>query len=225
MRSAICIIVIAALGGLAGTALAAHRDNGTVTTCVRGLSSPGGPTLAQLNQLIAAGIDWHVLPHTYDLPADVSALVVQLGNGSVGSCDPPATTTTVATTTDATTTIDTTPSTTTVIGTTPVTTTAVLTPAPAQTITVTTPAPAQTITVTTPAGNQPQVDALQAQVDALVAQIKALSGAVDRLALAGDASWLAFQQAIAAGDDVPTAATIARGTYLNAEYGLGAFAA
>jgi hypothetical protein len=56
------------------------------------------------------------------------------------------------------------------------------------------------------------------------AQIAALTDRVTRIEKAGDAAWLAFEQAVAAGATNAEAAALARGTYLNAEYGLGEFA-
>jgi len=126
------------------------------------------------------------------------------------------TATTVATTTAATTT-DTTPTTTALP---PVTTTVVIT---TTTPASTTAAPVtSTATVTTTVS--PVEQSLQAQIDALTAQIAALTDRVTRLEKAGDASWLAFQQAITSGADPATAAGTARGTWLNVVNGLGAFA-
>lgn len=88
------------------------------------------------------------------------------------------------------------------------------------------PAPQQpvtnTFTVTTTAS--PVEQSLQAQIDALSAQIAGLTNRVTRLEKASDAAWLAFQQAIANGDDVAAAAAIARGTAMNVIYHLGDFA-
>jgi hypothetical protein len=93
------------------------------------------------------------------------------------------------------------------------------------TVTDTTPAPpASPPVVTTPDPYPQQITDLQAQVAALQQQIVDLTATVDRLTLAGTAADLAYQQAIASGSDTQTAAAIAYGTYLNAEYGLGAFA-
>lgn len=104
----------------------------------------------------------------------------------------------------------------------------------------TTAAPA-TETTTTPASPQPQpattatsteptatvddaVAALSARIAALEAQLAALTTRVEKLELAGQAAQLAFDQAVAAGMDGASAADLARATFLNAEYGLGAFA-
>jgi hypothetical protein len=103
---------------------------------------------------------------------------------------------------------------TTATGTVPATTTIVQT--------VTQPAATTTETVTTAVSSVEQ--SLQDQINALAAQVKALTDRVTRLEKAGDASWLAFQQAIENGSPVWYAAVIARGTYLNALYGLGTFA-
>lgn len=67
------------------------------------------------------------------------------------------------------------------------------------------------------------VSALEARIAALEAQIAALTNRVDRLALAGDASSAAFEQALIDGKDVRTAADLARGTFLNVVYGLGRY--
>lgn len=121
----------------------------------------------------------------------------------------------------------------------PVTTTVVITtttPADTTTTTVTQPPPDTTTTTPPPVQTStvnvttivttvsPVEQALQAQIDALTAQIAVLTSRVTRLEKAGDASWLAYQQAIAKGDDPGTAADIARGTWLNVVYGLGDFA-
>lgn len=124
----------------------------------------------------------------------------------------------------------------------PVTTTA--TPPVTTTVTITTTTPTDTATVTQPAETTttppppqttpvnvttivttagPVEQALQAQIDALTAQIAALTDRVTRLEKAGDASWLAYQQSVAKGDSPEIAAMVARGTWLNAVYGLGDF--
>lgn len=69
-----------------------------------------------------------------------------------------------------------------------------------------------------------EISALDARITALEQQIAALTTRVDRITLAGDASWLAYQQSIANGDSPEIAALMARGTWMNAVYGLGAFA-
>jgi hypothetical protein len=58
----------------------------------------------------------------------------------------------------------------------------------------------------------PVEQSLQAQIDALAAQLSALTDRVTRLEKTGDASWLAFQQAVAGGATVADAADQARGT-------------
>jgi hypothetical protein len=117
--------------------------------------------------------------------------------------------------TTTTTTTTTTPATTTPAGTTASTPT---TPPPTVTITVTQPA---TTTSAAPTANE---QSLQDQINALSAQIAALTDQLARVEKAGDAAWLAFEQAMAAGATRAEAAVVARGTYLNAEYKLGAFA-
>jgi hypothetical protein len=83
-----------------------------------------------------------------------------------------------------------------------------------------------TTTVTQPATTtSPTLTSLQDQIDGLLAQIAALTDRVARIEKAGDAAWLAFEQAVAGGATTADAAALARGTYLNAEYGLGEFAA
>jgi hypothetical protein len=104
-------------------------------------------------------------------------------------------------------------------GTTP---TAPAAPPPTATTTITT-----TVTqpaTTTSAPSTPVEQSLHDQINALSAQIAALTDRVARLEKAGDAAWLAFEQAAAAGATNAEAADLARGIYLNAEYGLGAFA-
>ena len=100
----------------------------------------------------------------------------------------------------------------------PATTTAAGTPTP--------PPATVTTTVTQPASTTPTAieQSLQAQIDALSAEIAALTDPVARFEKAGDAASLAFEQAVAAGSTIADAAALARGTYLNACYGLGAFA-
>lgn len=105
-------------------------------------------------------------------------------------------------------------------------------PAPSTETTTTTVADPVTTTSTEPAPSAPapadttsdQIAALNDQIAALSQQIAALTTRVGRLELAGNASQLAFEQSLAGGADVATAAALARATYLNAEYGLGEFA-
>jgi hypothetical protein len=97
------------------------------------------------------------------------------------------------------------------------------------TSTPTTPPPTVTTTVTRPATTTstaltPSAQSLQDQINALSAEIAVLTDRVTRVEKAGDAAWLAFEQAVAAGETNADAAALARGTYLNAEYGLGVFA-
>jgi hypothetical protein len=88
-----------------------------------------------------------------------------------------------------------------------------------------TPPPTVTTTVTQPATTtSATLPSLQDQIDALTAQIAALIDRVARLERAGNAAWLAFEQAVAQGASNAEAAALARATYLNAEYGLGEFA-
>lgn len=116
------------------------------------------------------------------------------------------------------------PVTTTVVITTTVPVDTTTTQPPADT-TALPPAPPPTVNVTTIVTTvSPVEQSLQAQIDALTAQLAAITDRVTRLEKAGDASWLAYQQAIAKGDDPATAADIARGTWLNVVYGLGDFA-
>lgn len=117
----------------------------------------------------------------------------------------------VATTTDVTTTAPTTtPASPPPVGTTTITQT------------VTTPTETTTVGVTTTV-SLVETD-LQRQIDALAAQLAQLTDRVTRLEKAGDASWLAFQQAVAGGADASAAADQARGTWLNVVNQLGAFA-
>lgn len=122
---------------------------------------------------------------------------------------PPVTTTVVLTTT--------TPAATTTAATT-------TTAAPATTTTAAPAAPAVTSTVTVTTTVTPVEQSLQSQINTLAAQIAAVTDRVTRLEKAGDASWLAFQQAVTGGSTVADAAGIARSTYLDALYGLGPFA-
>lgn len=89
-------------------------------------------------------------------------------------------------------------------------------PPPADPTTTTTAAPEPAPTAT--------IDSLQAQIDELRRQLEALTSRVDRLEKAGEASWLAYQQAVAGGASDADAAGIARSTYLDALYAVGAFA-
>lgn len=105
-------------------------------------------------------------------------------------------------------------------------TTAAPTTTAATTTTETAPPPppvTTTVTVTTPPPVE-VIDDLTARIVALERQIAALTTRVDRLDLAGDASWLAYQQSIEKGDPPDVAAGLARATWLNAVYALGAFA-
>lgn len=117
------------------------------------------------------------------------------------------------------------------------TSTAATTTTPADTTTTTAPPPTDPTTTTAPPPPPPPpapvttvdttaqvIDALTARIVALEQKIAALSTRVDRLELAGDASWLAYQQSIANGDAPDIAAGLARATWLNAVYGLGVFA-
>lgn len=107
---------------------------------------------------------------------------------------------------------------------------AATTPTPTtSTPTTTDTAPAVTTTDTAPAVTAPTTTApttteLDTRIKALEDQIAALTSRVDRLEKAVDAAWLAYEQELTKGTDPATAADIARGTYLNAVYGLGAFA-
>lgn len=132
-------------------------------------------------------------------------------NPDVGGSACTPTTTTIAATTGTTTTD---PAVTTTI------TTTTTTAADPGSSTPTTTQPIQTSTTT---AVDPQVAAINARVDQLEQQIAMLTSRVGRLEFAGDAASLAFQQALANGQDVPTAAAIARGTWMNAVYGLGEF--
>lgn len=87
-----------------------------------------------------------------------------------------------------------------------------------------TPAPATTNVTTVVTTATPLEQSLQAQIDQLAAQLAAVTDRVTRLEKAGDASWLAFQQAVTNGATTAEAAAQARGTYLNAVYQLGDFA-
>jgi hypothetical protein len=69
----------------------------------------------------------------------------------------------------------------------------------------------------------PVEQSLQDQINALSAKIAALTDRTARLEKAGDAAWLAFLRAVASGANPASAAETARGTFLNAIYGLGAF--
>lgn len=124
--------------------------------------------------------------------------------GPVTTTAPVATTTTAATAAPVATSI--------------VTTTTTLTTAPPPS------PPVTTVTVTTTDATAVQIAALADRITALEQQIAALTKHVDRIALAGDVAWLAFQQAVTGGADIAAAADIARGTWLNAVNGLGAFA-
>lgn len=146
---------------------------------------------------------------------------------------PPSSTTTASSTVTVTTTAATTTapavssSTTTTTTTTPVTSapSTTTTPPADPTTTTTTAAAATTTTAATTTVALTRVEqALSDRIDVLAAQIGALTDRVARLEKAGDAAWLAYNQALAAGSDPATAATTARSTYLNAVYGLGAFA-
>lgn len=66
---------------------------------------------------------------------------------------------------------------------------------------------------------------LEARIQALEDALSQIVGRVARLEKAVDAAWLAYEDAIKGGADAATAADIARGTALNAIYGLGEFAA
>lgn len=111
-------------------------------------------------------------------------------------------------------------------------TTAATTTAPPETTAAPTeppppPPPATTVVVTATAPTDTTakaIDDLTARIVALEQKLAALTNRVDRLELAGDASWLAYQQSVANGDPADVAAGLARATWLNAVYGLGAFA-
>jgi hypothetical protein len=106
------------------------------------------------------------------------------------------------------------------------TTTAPTTTTSAGTTTSTPTTPPPTVTqpaTTTSTALTPVEQSLQDQINALSAQIAALTSRVTRLEKAGDASWLAFEQAVTHGATNAQAADQARGTFLNALYGLGAY--
>lgn len=143
-----------------------------------------------------------------DLDAYVNRTICTVNPAAGGSACAPATTAQPATTEPPATT--TTPPTTTAAP--PVTTTAPIDPGPPPTTTAVT-------TATTTAA-----PTLEDRIKTLEDQIAALTNRVDRLEKAVDAAWLAYEQEIQKGTDSATAADIARATYLNAVYGLGAFA-
>lgn len=128
--------------------------------------------------------------------------------------------TTPATTTGSTSTVATT---TTAAATTTDTTTAQAPAAPAAPMTTDTTAAVTTATTTTSTVDT-ALASLQAQIDTLSAQLAQLTDRVARVERAVDAAWLAYQQALTEGVSAPAAADLARGTYLNAIYQLGAFA-
>lgn len=104
------------------------------------------------------------------------------------------------------------------------------TAAPTTETTTTPPAPQPPLVTTATTSTEPTatvddaVAALSARIAELEAQLAALTTRVEKLELAGQAAQLAFDQAVAAGMDGASAADLARATFLNAEYGLGAFA-
>lgn len=132
---------------------------------------------------------------------------------------PPPTTTASTTSTTSPAVTTTVPATTTVTTT---TTTTVPAPDPAPP-TTTTPTPATTTPTVTAPTLTPVEQSLQDQLDTLTAAIAAVTDRLARLEQAGDAAWLAYQQSVARGDGPATAAGVARGTFLNVIYGLGAF--
>lgn len=93
-------------------------------------------------------------------------------------------------------------------------------PAPPPATTTVTVTVTTTTTATTTTVDQSITDRLTAIENAL----RDLTSRIERLELASAAAQIAYDQAIAAGSDSAAAAELARGTYLNAEYGLGAFA-
>lgn len=110
----------------------------------------------------------------------------------------------------------------------PATTTAPVTTNPGATTTQpasTDPAPTTTQADpgTTTIDQSAQIASLQSQIAVLAQQIADLTTQVEKLELASQAGTLAFNQAIANGSTVPEAAEIARGTAMNAVYGLGDF--
>lgn len=97
-------------------------------------------------------------------------------------------------------------------------------PAPADTSTTAAPTAPTTVEAPTLVDTGAILTDLQRQVDELRGALAALTDRVDRMEKATDAAWLAFGQALEAGADDATAAATARGTFLNALYGLGDFA-
>lgn len=95
--------------------------------------------------------------------------------------------------------------------------------APEPTTTDTSTAPAVT-TATETTATPVDTTTLEARIKALEDAIAQLTDRVARVEKAVDAAWLAYEDAIKGGADAATAADIARGTALNAIYGLGAFA-
>jgi hypothetical protein len=93
-------------------------------------------------------------------------------------------------------------------------------PEPSPPPTTTEAGPPTTATTTAP----DPISDLAARITALEQQIAALTSRVDRLEKAGDAATRAFERAIEGGATPADAADQARGTWLNAVYGLGAFA-
>jgi hypothetical protein len=94
-------------------------------------------------------------------------------------------------------------------------------------VTTTAPTVTETIIVTTTTAApdlSPAVQAIADRLNDIAVQLAAVTNRVARLELAGDAAWVAYLRAVSAGEHPAAAAAVARGTYLNAVYELGAFA-
>lgn len=227
-RRASALIVIFAAGCLAALSLGASRASawtidalppGFATSHTHVNDAPSCADYYTISYASASGTFSRNLctdspTYQQDLDAFVDAHYTAPVTTTATTTQPGATTTVVITTTA--------PAATTATTTGPTDTTT----APVDT-TVSAPAPAAPVTtvVTVITTATPLEQSLQAQIDALAAKIAALTDRVTVIEKAGDASWLAYQQSIANGDPADVAAGIARGTWLNAVYGLGDFAA
>lgn len=209
---ALCAAGLVAALSVAPTASAWSIDNLPDGWTIEHIQAVGATACPESYRLWTSGRAAWSDPFCTDSPsfqADVDAFVDGHYTAPVTTTAAAPTTTVVDTTTTAPTTTATAPT-----ETSPVTAPTATAAAPT---TATTPAPV----VTAPDA----LAELTARVVALEQQIAALTNRVDRLEKAGEAAWLAYEQELAKGTDSATAADIARGTYLNAVYGLGAFAA
>jgi hypothetical protein len=233
MRTQLALLAVTAAGFAAALTLTAHPARAWDWT-----SLPNGYNVRVTNYPNASGdgstchkvsVDGHAMGDDCVDNAGMYAAIDAYIDSTICTVNPAAGGSRCVTTTSSTAPATTTAASTTTTTSTSSTTTQSQSEAPAQGAAAATteqaPAPpAATTTVVVTTTTPADVQDLTARLDKLAAELAALTTRLDRVEAAGNAAWVAFLQAVNNGDDQATAATVARGTYLNAIYALGAFA-